>query len=194
MSKPYWNRRQAGGLKPGWKMTDEQHNKYWRMFSDICEATRFAGDEDDKKEFRLDWHEQSGLGRCSAKEITKLEGYDAIKSTWLAITQPDNLTAQMAMLQMHRTRLIYKIRQMAHPDFIQGLLESDRFKARALEELNDKDLADFRVTLAARVCSAKREVREKVAAANAPAIYAPPGEVPLAPAPNPVVEKKEQPF
>lgn len=175
-------------------MTEGQARAYWRMFGEICVVLKWSGSKADMDEYRRDWHEQSGLGRCSVTTINHLDQFDELIKTHLAITDSGNVNAQMRMANMPRTRLLHKIRSMAHPDFIQGLLESDRFKARALEDLNDKDLSDFRLTLAARVCSAKREVRETVAAADAPAIYAPPGQVPPTPAPDIVCKKEEQPF
>ena len=170
--KKYWSssdkaKRKANSV-PGWLMSKAQIAMYWRMFADICRVMRFDGTAADKEEFRKDWHEQStytngmgreiSLGRCSAKEISPLKGYDAIKRTWLAITQPDNVHAQVAMLRMQRTRIIYKITRMADERFWRALLASDRFKKQELDELDDVELENFRMTLAARICAAQREV------------------------------------
>lgn len=135
-------------------MTFGQRSSYWSMFGDICRAKGWANDS----EHRREWHVLAGLGPCSAKEINHLKGFDAIKAVWLAVTRPNDVNAQLAQLKMARTRIIVKIRSIAHEDYIAALLNSDRFRrlgAACLEDLTDRDLEQFLFTISRAVNNAK---------------------------------------
>jgi hypothetical protein len=133
-------------LKPGWKMTETQVRLYWRMFAAICEAKGWRQDDDHRRE----WHCLAGLGPCSAKTIDRMKGFDALKACWLAITQPANFNAQMAMQDQPRHRLITRIRADFPEAYVRCLVTSQRFKATCLEDLTEKQLIDLRNTLCAR--------------------------------------------
>ena len=153
-------------LAPGWKMTLAQRAAYWRYWSAVQAKLGLTGrSAAELSEHRADLHERAGLGRCSAKEIDKLKGFDAIKAVFLAILDPDNVEAQLAQLNMPRTRLLTKIRSMCHEDYWLALLRSDRFRpfcpTGRLEDLSDRDLEQFRMTLAARLNAAKTGEPEK---------------------------------
>lgn len=152
-------------IEPGWKMTtaqiyaskDAKQPGYFAMFAQVAAAKGWKGNVEQMKAYRREFHVMSGLGPCSAKTIDRMKGFDALKRTWLAIVQPSNLNAQMKMEGMPKHRLITRIKSMAHEDYWRALLNSPRFKARELENLDEKGLIDFRNTLEARLAASRDE-------------------------------------
>lgn len=138
-------RHSKPSFPPGWKMTVDQRRSYWRMWGDIC---RVLGWEP-TAEARYDWHEASGLGRCSVKEIDHLTGFDELKKYWLAVTQPANLQAQLAMAKMKCTRLMTRIR-WSFPEALWKQISRDKFKTEDLNELKEEQLEQLRNTCDAR--------------------------------------------
>src|SRR5262245_52536509 len=106
-------------IRPGWKMSWDQSHSYLWMFGEICRVKGWPMQEDRESgrrmkdvmdDYRRQWHCLAGLGPISAKAITHMEGYDALKKVFLAITQPSNLKAQIAMENQPRFRAIQGIK------------------------------------------------------------------------------------
>lgn len=140
-------------IRPGWKMTWAQSWSYVRMWNEIRRATGW----ENTREARLDWHEASGLGRCSAKDINHLKGFDALKIYWLAVTKPANLNEQMRMQEMPKHRLKTRIRGMT-PEAYWSKIARDKYGTDDLDGLNEKELIDLRNTLEARTAKPKTVV------------------------------------
>jgi hypothetical protein len=156
-------------LVPGWKMTFKQRASYWRMWSEIAEVWNQPRGADLKsgisnlksersegwtaaeaKSERLRWHTLAGLGPVSATAINHTTDFDELKKVHLAITDPDNVGAQMAMVKMPRTRLIESIKRHA-PEGFWRHISFDRFKTYDLGELDETQLTQLRNTVQARM-------------------------------------------
>lgn len=153
-------------IEPGWKMTTAQiygrgengkQPGYFEMFKQVCRALDWKGNAEQMTAFRREFHVMSGLGPVSAKTINRLEGFDALKKTWLAVTQPANLNEQMKMEQMPRHRLITRIRSMA-PEAYWSKIARDKYGTDDLDGLNDKELTDLRNTCEARMAKPKTKM------------------------------------
>jgi hypothetical protein len=137
---------------PGWKMTWDQHNAYFRLLEAACRAQgkRTAAE---REELRQLIHSRAFGRPISAKDIDHLKMFDALKAECLALSQPANLEAQLRQAEMPLIRLRQGILEKFSEDRILGLLRSARFKRESLEDLgdmNEKDLTDLRNTLCAR--------------------------------------------
>jgi hypothetical protein len=148
-------------LYPGWKMTPAQHRMYWNLLQRAYKQSpdrEGAGQTFD--EFRAVIHVRAFGTNISAKDIDRMKGFDEFKAQCLAIIQPANLGAQMAIENMEKTRLIHRICNDFPASYILCLINSPRFarcrqnEARAgledLERWTEKDLTDLRTTLCAR--------------------------------------------
>lgn len=125
---------------------------YFEMFRQICRAKDWPADTAHR---RL-WHEIAGLGPCSAKDIDRMKGFDALKSAWLAIVRPDDLNAQIKMENMPRIRLMHAIYSKANEQYIEALRNSARFAGKSFDQMTELELEQFRNTLCARVSAANR--------------------------------------
>ena len=131
-------------------MTQKQNYLYWREWAAVRRVDAGA----DRHALHA-----SALGEDkSHKDFSNAE-FDKVLQEFRAISQPANLAAQLRQINQPKTRLIFKIRQLADEPYIQALLESPRFKASTLEELDEKTLTDFRNTCAARRSSRNRKIK-----------------------------------
>jgi hypothetical protein len=144
--------KRTGKFYPGWKMTWNQHSAYFRLLEGAYRAggkTTAA----DKEEMRKLIHLRAFGRPVSAKEIDHLKMFDAYKAECLALSQPNNLDAQLLITQMPLIRFRTGILEKFDSPTILGLLRSNRFKRDSLDDLdtmNEKDLTDLRNTLCVR--------------------------------------------
>ncbi|HEV2329205.1 MAG TPA: hypothetical protein VGY56_10495 [Verrucomicrobiae bacterium] len=151
-----WTKRPD--LYPGWKMTPAQHNSYWRLLNQAWRS--YGKDSIAFEDFRALIHARAFGRNISAKDIDRMDGYDAFKKAVMAIIQPSNLNAQVALENMPKTRLIHRICNDFPASYILCLMNSPRFarcrqneQRASLEDLqrwSEKDLTDLRTTLCAR--------------------------------------------
>jgi hypothetical protein len=102
---------------PGWKMTWGQKSEYFRLIDAAAKAVG-ATTAVAREVLRQQIHEAAFGGPKSAKEINHLKDFDAFKAACLALTQPENLHAQMRQAEMPTTRLIFAIRELAPEAYI----------------------------------------------------------------------------
>jgi hypothetical protein len=138
-------------IKPGWKMTNDQHGAYWYWVNRVHRLPEFQTKP--QAEVREMIHLRAFGCNPSAKEIDHLKMYDDFKAVCLALTQPTNFGAQMRQAEQPLIRLRHGILEKFSEDRIVGLLCSTRFKRHSLadlDDMNEKDLTDLRNTLCAR--------------------------------------------
>lgn len=133
---------------PGWKMTTEQHGRYWRDVSAVARCLRTATQE----EARQLIHQRAFGGPKSARTINHLKEFDNFIAAVKALLQPANLEAQLRQAEMPNTRLIYAIRQLAPEAYI--IAEARRkFATEDWPSLGESDLTMLRNHLAARAAA-----------------------------------------
>lgn len=119
----------SGGklLKPGWNMTEGQHQAYWRGWGGAVEERDWGQlSAAERDVLRYDCHERAsremnrvadekggprwrGEPRKSAKEIHYLKELDYVFAEFKAIRQPADLNAQIRVERMDQTRLLHKV-------------------------------------------------------------------------------------
>lgn len=147
--KRFYPRNRADKFFPGWKMTPEQHGKYWRMLTQcyqIMGATSTAEKEEARRLIHFRAFNRTGV---SAKEIDHLKMFDAFISACLAILQPDETAPQLRQANMERIRFIYRINELA-PEIYWRAEAKRKFGHDDLEMLSLRDLEMFRNHLSAR--------------------------------------------
>jgi hypothetical protein len=143
--------RRPDKFYPGWKMTPAQHASYFNLLEGVYRAyviTKSA----DKETMRKKIHQQAFGRPVSAKDIDHMKMFDEFKAVCLAMSQPDNLDAQMHQAEQPLIRLRHAILKFSEAYTI-GMLCSPRFKKHGLDDLNhmtEKELTDLRNTLSAR--------------------------------------------
>lgn len=149
-------------LKPGWKMTESQHRRYWGELSHVFRYLGVSGSKD-CDEVRKRIHVQAFGEPISAKEIDRLGMFDAFIATCAAITKPTDLGTQMDQATMGRTRLKKAIGLLADDAYWQRIA-FDRFHTTDLEILSDEQLTQLRNTLRcrSRVPAARRKQSSRV--------------------------------
>lgn len=132
-------------------MTALQNNLYFREFGRVCAVCKQQG-------FPIpDRHELHvmalGLDK-SHLEFTN-QDLDLVLAEFRAISQPDNLAAQLRQQDQPRTRLLYSIRSLA-PEPYWRAIARDKFGTDDLASLDLVQLRQLRITLAARARSRAR--------------------------------------
>ena len=87
--------------------------------------------------------------------------FDQVLAEFRAISQPDNLAAQLRQQDMPRRRLLYSIRRLAAEPYWRAIAQ-DRFGTADETRLDLVQLTQLRITLAAR--SRSRSRRQAAAA------------------------------
>lgn len=106
----------------------------------------------------LDRHDAhiSALGYDKSHKAFTNEEFDLVIAEFLAISEPENLDAQIRLLKQPKTRLIYKITRMAPEAYIRELL-LDRWKTSDIGDLTVSDLHQLRNTLKSRSNTLRRQ-------------------------------------
>jgi len=81
---------------------------------------------------------------------------DRMKAELLALLKPADANAQLRQIQMPRTRLLYAIERAADPAYTAKIV-FDKFGTRDIEDLDDEQLAQIRMTLQNRGRSKARK-------------------------------------
>ncbi|NOS72027.1 MAG: hypothetical protein HOP33_19130 [Verrucomicrobia bacterium] len=102
---------------PGWKMTVEQHNLYFRLLDQAAVASGETT-QNRREDLRQRIHLAAFGGPKSAKAINHLKDFDDFKAAVLAIIDPSNLNVQMRQAEMPTTRLVFAIRKLAPEAYI----------------------------------------------------------------------------
>jgi hypothetical protein len=139
-------------------MTDKQRIKLMSIWwPDACAAAGWNPNDREKRIEVLSDAVQRPLK--SANDLNDTTDIDQVKAHLLAISQPDNLNAQLQQQDMPRTRLIRSIYQFGlHPNYL-GVILKRRFKTDRVENLSLHHLEQLRNTLAARLNSKAKKAR-----------------------------------
>ena len=149
----------------GWSMTHAQRNLYFNYWQQIVKLKGWTAAEAEAQ--RKDYHERAGLGRCSAKEIDKLHGFDAIKAVFLAELNPASVEDQLAQLNQPRTRALYVIAQLEadlaeHIEHVAPYVNAilrDRFGGVAKGDLSLEQLEQLRKTLVRCIAGKRKKLQ-----------------------------------
>jgi hypothetical protein len=151
-------------LKPGWRMTEDQHRKFWRLWSDACEYQRWtalpAKDCEQKRR-----EISSGLGFSSAKRINTTSGFDRVKKHLEALAGHVHNESPDAG---QRRRIISRIGQVmseltgaGYPHHSLDTILRVRFKViegiRTITDLETPELVNLSRTLTARLSAWKQQ-------------------------------------
>lgn len=147
--KPFYRRKSASKFFPGWKMTTEQHGAYFRLLTQCYVAMGLTSAAEKEEARQLIHFRAFNRHGVSAKVIDHLKMFDAFKGACLAILKPSDMPAQLDQVNMERTRLIYRINELAPERY--WLAEAKRkFGHTNLELLSTDNLVMFRNHLCAR--------------------------------------------
>lgn len=148
---------------PGWRISAEQVNLFWRLWNDACNAQgwhRLPSDQRDakRKEILLD------LGFRSAKHIDPTDGFDAVKDYLEQLAdvlhnQPDD-AGQRRRIAWRANEALERLVQAGCPQGIIDSILADGFKVfpglRTVSELPTLGLLKLSVVLTARLRSWNR--------------------------------------
>jgi len=98
----------------------------------------------------------------SHKDFTN-EEFDQVLSVFRAVSEPDNLDAQLRQLDQPRRRLAWKIKSLA-PEAYRDKIMLDRFGTTRLEDLDEIELTQLRNTLSARSNALRHRLRQPATA------------------------------
>lgn len=132
---------------PGWKMTVEQHGRYWRDVSAVAHRLKVKSEE-----ARQLIHERAFGGPKSAKEINHLKDFDEFIAAVKALLQPANLDAQMRQAEMPKTRLIHAIQELS-PEAYYRAEALRKFGLEELDQLDESQLTMLRNHLSKRAAA-----------------------------------------
>jgi hypothetical protein len=126
-------------------MTPAQNALYfreWGRVRSVCKQQGFPIPD------RHDLHVKAlGLDK-SHLEFTNAD-FDRVLAEFRAISQPDNLAAQLRQQDMPRRRLLYSIRRLAAEPYWRAIAQ-DKFGTADASRLDLDQLTQLRITLAAR--------------------------------------------
>lgn len=145
-------------------MTSDQRTKlmaYWWP-----DAARAQGWDPNSRQLRLH-HLSQAVGRQlqSATELNTTTDIDAVKSYLLALSQPANVTSQVEIANMPRTRLITSIESFMdsrpgygfHPNYI-AAISRNMYGTADWKSLPDHQLTNLRNTVSNRARAKKKQV------------------------------------
>lgn len=138
-------------------MTVKQDKLYWREWA----AVHRAAPEADRHALHI-----RALGHDKSHLHFTNTDFDRVLAGFRAISQPANLLAQMRQFNQPKTRLLWRIRSMAPPNYTAAIAR-DKFGTTDLESLDESQLNMLRNTLAAR-SNALRRKEPELDPANAP--------------------------
>jgi hypothetical protein len=126
-------------------MTPAQNALYfreWGRVRSVCKQQGFPIPD------RHDLHVKAlGLDK-SHRDFTNAD-FDRVLAEFRAISQPDNLAAQLRQQNMPRRRLLYGIRRLAAEPYWRAIAQ-DKFGTADESRLDLDQLTQLRITLAAR--------------------------------------------
>ena len=132
-------------------MTQQQRALYFREWGRVTATCRQHGFPVPD---RHDLHVKAlGLDK-SSKDFTN-EDFDRVLAEFRAISQPDNLAAQLRQQDQPRRRLLYTIRRLAPEPYWRAIAQ-DKFGTADETRLDLEQLRQLRITLAARSRSRRR--------------------------------------
>ncbi|HRT57624.1 MAG TPA: hypothetical protein P5038_13440 [Candidatus Paceibacterota bacterium] len=126
-------------------MTRAQDQLYWREWAAVVRTCKAHGwPVPDRHELHA-----SALGSDKSHLDFTNADFDLVLAQFRAISQPDNLGAQLRAQDQPRARLLYSIRRLA-PEAYSAKVARDKFGTADLDELGLGQLAQLHITLAAR--------------------------------------------
>jgi len=135
-------------------MTPLQNSLYFREWGKVRAACKEQGFPiPDRHSIHV-----KALGQDKSHLDFSNEDFDQVLAEFRAISQPDNVTAQLRQQDQPRRRLLYSIQRLA-PEPYWRAIARDRFGTADETSLDLEQLRQLRITLAARAHSRHR--REK---------------------------------
>ena len=150
-------------LKPGWAMTPDQHDLFWRVWASACRGQGWtalpAAEQNAKRREVL-----SALGFSSAKHIDTRQGFDDVKQRLEALAgKVHNERADAGARRRILSRIgqsIAELDQAGYPPRSIETILPVRFKVikgvRTLPDLDTPELVNLSRTLSARLASWKQ--------------------------------------
>jgi hypothetical protein len=138
-------------------MTTLQNSLYFREWGRVRAACKELGfPVPDRHSLHV-----KALGQEKSHLDFSNEDFDLVLAEFRALSQPDNLAAQLRQQDMPRRRLLYSIRRLAEEPYWRAIAR-DKFGTDDESRLDLAQLAQLRLTLAAR---ARSRTRRQAAAA-----------------------------
>jgi hypothetical protein len=138
-------------------MTTLQNSLYFREWGRVRAACKEQGfPVPDRHALHV-----KALGQDKSHLDFSNEDFDLILAEFRALSQPDNLAAQLRQQDMPRRRLLYSIRRLAAEPYWRAIAQ-DKFGTTDETRLDLEQLDQLRLTLAAR---ARSRTRRQAAAA-----------------------------
>jgi hypothetical protein len=132
-------------------MTTSQNSLYFREWGKVRAACKQQGfPVPDRHSLHV-----RALGQDKSHLDFTNDDFDRVLAEFRAITQPDNLAAQLRQQDQPRRRLIYGITNLA-PESYWRVIAQDKFGTDDETRLDLDQLRQLRMTLAARVRSRQR--------------------------------------
>lgn len=138
-------------------MTSLQNSFYFREWSRVraaCKRQDFPVPDRHSLHVKALGQDKSHLDFTNAD-------FDLVLAEFRALSQPDNLAAQLRQQDMPRRRLLYSIRRLAAEPYWRAIAQ-DKFGTADETRLDLEQLAQLRITLVAR--SRSRSRRQAAAA------------------------------
>ena len=100
-------------------MTEDQHRLYFRLWNAVCHEMRWdVLPAKDRDEWRRELHRRAFGADKSAKEIDRLNEFDAIKAVFQSYLQPGDLRAQAKQADTHPAQILWKLEHELLPQLI----------------------------------------------------------------------------
>ena len=132
-------------------MTALQNSLYFREWGKVRAACKSQGfPVPDRHSLHV-----KALGQDKSHLDFSNEDFDRVLAEFRAISQPDNLAAQLRQQDMPRRRLLYSIRRLADEPYWRAIAQ-DKFGTSDETRLDLVQLAQLRITLTARSRSRSR--------------------------------------
>ena len=154
-------------LKPGWKMTPEQHRLFWRLWTAACAWQGWPSQDCEEKRREI----LTALGFDSAKEIDSTRGFDAVKSRLMELAgKVVNETPDAGERRRILSRVGLALGELGQADYPQAALHRilrERFHViegeGTIADLPTVELLNLVRTLTARLAGWQKK-REALAA------------------------------
>ena len=143
-------------------LTKSQQFKFWSLWKQVCQRqgwTAAAGYGPDQ----VTTERRNILAQCGFDSLTKVDpakGFERVLQSLLALSDPANLTAQVRLSDMPRIRLKHAITALAPAAYTAAICR-DRFGTTDLDDLDEHQLTQLRITLAARRRRAVKSPRQQ---------------------------------
>ena len=134
-------------------MTALQHSLYFREWGRVRTACKQQGFPiPDRRSIHV-----KALGQDKSHLDFSNDDFDRVLAEFRAISQPDNLAAQLRQQDMPRRRLLYSIMHLAEEPYWRAIAQ-DKFGTADETRLDLVQLTQLRLTLAARARSRTRRL------------------------------------